>query len=382
MSTKAEFHTFITKPGIQRKIFCLASLLFLTLSSYGLRVSVLTLKPAGELYTLFGHSAIRITDDSIHLDRVYNFGTFNFNTPGFYFRFFRGDLNYSLSADEFETFYSQSVSEHRKVYEQTLNLTNEQKDTLYRLLESCHHSPCRLYRYDFFRVNCATKIRDILMKTDGGIFNPDTARYPCRSYRQLIRPYISDHYWIELGINLILGKEADKKAEAVDYMFLPDYIMSMLHESGKVEHEQVILDASVHKARLLYITRLSPWFLLVLLMFGIKYSRTRKATIGIAAACAGLTGLLLLIISLLSESPAIIHNFNICWTFPALFILPIYRGKIRNLVETLYLIVLILMLLCWNHLPQELSATFIPWMIMLIVVQIADLASSFLKPDW
>jgi hypothetical protein len=65
-----------------------------------------TCAPGTEIYALFGHSALRIADPLLGLDRVYNYGTFDFRTPNFYGRFLRGDLSYFLSATSFVTFYA------------------------------------------------------------------------------------------------------------------------------------------------------------------------------------------------------------------------------------------------------------------------------------
>src|SRR3979411_1847859 len=59
--------------------------------SPGATISLVTYSPGEELYTIFGHSAIRILDEDSGFDRLYNYGTFDFNAPDFYLRFFRGD---------------------------------------------------------------------------------------------------------------------------------------------------------------------------------------------------------------------------------------------------------------------------------------------------
>ena len=50
-------------------------------------VSVLTCGTGLEIYSLFGHTAIRIKDSSNFVDQVYNYGTFDFSTPNFYLKF-------------------------------------------------------------------------------------------------------------------------------------------------------------------------------------------------------------------------------------------------------------------------------------------------------
>ena len=64
-------------------------------------VSLLTMLPGEEVYSLFGHSALRIRDDAAGLDRTYNFGTFSFDQPFFLLRFLRGSLDYQLDTDPF-----------------------------------------------------------------------------------------------------------------------------------------------------------------------------------------------------------------------------------------------------------------------------------------
>ena len=69
------------------------------------RLSLLTCSPGEELYTCFGHSAIRYTDtlNGEWVDFVFNYGTFEFSDD-FYLKFARGKLNYMLSVEEFPGF--------------------------------------------------------------------------------------------------------------------------------------------------------------------------------------------------------------------------------------------------------------------------------------
>ncbi len=60
--------------------------------SSGLRISLLTCSPGSELYSTFGHSALRIVDTTAGTDIVYNFGVFDFYDPDFYLKFVQGKL--------------------------------------------------------------------------------------------------------------------------------------------------------------------------------------------------------------------------------------------------------------------------------------------------
>ena len=72
--------------------------------SAGLRISLLTCSPGAELYSTFGHSALRIVDSSSGTDIVYNFGVFDFYHPDFYLKFVRGKLLYYLDQQAFSDF--------------------------------------------------------------------------------------------------------------------------------------------------------------------------------------------------------------------------------------------------------------------------------------
>ena len=48
-----------------------------------LQVSLITCAPGTELYSVFGHTALRIVDSAANTDIIYNYGTFNFDDPDF-----------------------------------------------------------------------------------------------------------------------------------------------------------------------------------------------------------------------------------------------------------------------------------------------------------
>ena len=110
------------------------------------QVSVITCGPGTELYSTFGHSAFRIKDPVNGLDRVYNYGTFNFNTPNFYVKFARGKLLYELRAYNFGNFLRGYQEENRWVKEQVLNLKNDQVQQVFDFLENNANPENRAYK--------------------------------------------------------------------------------------------------------------------------------------------------------------------------------------------------------------------------------------------
>ena len=71
------------------KTFAILLLLYSSLSlsaqelSPEARVSLITCGPGDEIYSFFGHSALWVYDPEAGIDRIYNYGTFDFNIPNF-----------------------------------------------------------------------------------------------------------------------------------------------------------------------------------------------------------------------------------------------------------------------------------------------------------
>lgn len=84
--------------------------------SDSLRASVLTISPGTELYSTFGHTAIRIKDLRNKNDYVFNYGTFDFETPNFYVKFALGKLDYMLSVESFNDFMAFYKEEESNYY--------------------------------------------------------------------------------------------------------------------------------------------------------------------------------------------------------------------------------------------------------------------------
>ena len=98
-----------------------------TLLSEQSQISVLVCGPGQELYSKFGHAAIRIIDNKKNIDRVFNYGTFDPSMPNFYTKFLKGKMLYELSVTNTVQFLYTYQMEKRWVKELILNLGQEEK---------------------------------------------------------------------------------------------------------------------------------------------------------------------------------------------------------------------------------------------------------------
>lgn len=363
------------------KLFFIAILIFNNSNlvySENSKVAILTYEPGDELYTIFGHTALRIQDSALNIDNIYNFGTFDFSSPFFYVKFFGGRLDYFLTIIDYQTFLYYTSIEQRTIYEQTLDLTKADRDHLYNKLEQIYHSEKRFYRYDFFYDNCATRVRDIVYNLSTTLTSYDTTKYCCKTFRELLKPYISKDYWIDLGINLALGKEADRIAKSNDFMFLPDYIFKIYKDSNKAIKTVSIIDLSAETEHTNIISMALLFLIVIISLILLFLPKTRFITFYVINSLIALIGIFLLILSLFSDNTAFRNNFNVLWTLPSIFVL-ITRKKSRRIVEWMYLIGLIVILIFRQNLYSGFSPTFFPWISILIVMYMLDI--QIFKPN-
>ncbi len=335
--------------------------------------SLLTADPGYELYSVFGHSAIRIKDTINKMDVVYNYGTFDFSTPNFYMKFARGKLNYMLSIGSFKQFMPVYLWENRTVYEQVLNLTQKQKVDIQRFLQENYLPKNRYYKYDFFYDNCATRIRDVLDSTINDLNFETALKDHNLSYRDMIDPYLVNMKWSKLGIDIALGLPTDKKATPYNYMFLPDWMMkgfgnATINNKPLVKETNIIFKAAEMEDTTAYITpTLVFWLLLVIGIIGYKWPVFTIVYDRIIFIIAGLTGLLEVLLWFATDHTATHGNMNLIWAWPLHLFIAFYLKE--NLFTKIYFrisgFMCIMLLLTWAWLPQDLNEALIPLVLMI-----------------
>lgn len=188
------------------------------------QISLLTCSPDdGEVYSFFGHSAVRLQNQSMNLDVVFDYGVFSFDTPYFILKFIKGDTDYIVISRSFQNFQNEFASRGVEVKEQVFNLSDEDVDKISQYLIWNIQEENRVYRYNFLENNCSSKIYDIIHDQLGErvTFAPDTIK---QTYRDLINEHLVVSPWYKMGINLIIGSAADTIVTDRQKVFLPEYL--------------------------------------------------------------------------------------------------------------------------------------------------------------
>lgn len=298
-------------------------------------ISVLTCAPGTELYSTFGHSAIRITDPAQQIDLVYNYGTFDFNTPNFYLKFCRGQLLYELSRYPFYLFPYQYYVDNRWIKSQTLQLTPTETQQIFNYLEWNALPENKKYHYDFFKDNCATRIVDVFTTNIPNLKSKKhTATFGKNTYRSLIHQYLEPNSWYQFGIDLALGSVIDKPIHLKESLFLPDNTYAYLAHCYKgqqkfVKESKVILP--VNNIQSIETSLFNPIFvsilLIAILLFNSLILKKSLWIENIYAICFGLGGFTLVFLWFFTDHSATKNNFNIFWLQPFLLIFPLLKNK-------------------------------------------------------
>jgi len=346
-------------------------------STDSLRVSLLTMMPGREAYSLFGHSALRIRNDASGLDRTYNFGTFDFDQPFFIARFLRGSLDYQLATAPYEWLLMDYELQERPIIEQTLALDAATSQELFDLLEINALPENRSYRYDFFWDNCSTRLLDALDEALTGTGNATLTLPPTdnpQTFRQLLAPYIQGSPLLETGLNLALALPGDRVATAREETFLPLDLAAQLDRATVAGRPLVAQRDTVFWLPSAGLPEHAfPWPLAIgWIVFGlvallsVRSWKQRTPARGLDRTLFGLVGVSGLILFLLwvATSHAVMRpNLNLLWAWPThlLAMWGVSRATPRwRLYFVLTALVTGVTVLGWAVLPQVFPAAGLP----------------------
>lgn len=205
-------------------------------------VSLLTCTPGQLVYELYGHTAIRVKEvGARQSDWVFNYGTFSFNQPHFVWRFMLGETDYELGVVPYSIFYEFYVKEGRGIDEQVLNLSSTETKRLVDALSKNLEPENATYRYNFFYDNCVTRaLRQIENAVEGTVVWPKADEN--KTLRDIVHEFSTPSPWNEFGQDLLLGAEADEKADLAKQQFAPIYAERFVTDAmikdkdGKVRH--------------------------------------------------------------------------------------------------------------------------------------------------
>ena len=352
-------------------------------------ISIITLGPgSAELYSAYGHSAIRVMDPVNGFDAAFNYGTFDFDQPNFYLNFAKGYLVYKLAVQDNKRLLNYYKQNNRSIQEQVLNLNQDQKQRVFEFLQNNAKPENANYFYDYFYDNCATKIGDVFVEALGDEFrfNEEFVEEPGLTIRELTDRYSAERFpWGKLGIDLCLGMPMDKELTNLQYMYLPDYVYKGFElaevkknqswESVVLASNDVFIADQGSVAGPFFTPNLIFWSVLFLLfivsILAIRKGVSLRRLDFILFFVYGLLGLFLLLLWLATDHTAASWNLNILWAWPTHFVVSFFLlTKDRRRWVNWYLLITVVLglvlVISWSLIPQSLNNALIPITLLIV----------------
>ncbi len=357
-----------------KRIFTIIFLItaFLTVSKSQLltltdstKFSLLTCSPGPDAYEKFGHTAIRILDESQGVDMIANWGIFDFDKPGFYYKFVKGETYYMLGVHE--TFYFLESYRRRNSYviEQVLNLSPDERKRLYDAISVNYLPENREYLYNFVFDNCATRPRELINQ----IVKPKTIEavneIEYKSFRDWVGAYTGKYSWLQFGIDLVFGRDADEYATPYQAMFLPEVLYKsydgakIVDPSGTetpfISEERYLVEKrdELQKSTLfskpIFVTVLMLLIGLIITFWENKKKKQYKIFDFLLLLITGIAGLIVFYLMFFSIHPLVKSNFNLMWCNPLNIIASVllFTRKIKKVLKAYFLIYFVMIVVAF-----------------------------------
>lgn len=301
-------------------------------------VSLLTCSPGKEVWSLYGHTAIRLVDKISHRDISINYGVFSFEEENFILRFVFGINDYMMGEAPTAFFLDSYKSGGRGIREQVLNLGRLDKLRFIQALVVNEQPQNIFYRYNYFFDNCTTRARDIITNALTGKLEYTEPVDNNKTFRSITHRYNENALWARFGNDILLGVNADKPTTRDDQQFLPDNLMEDFDHAlynGKPfvkESRWLLLPTAVADES---IFPLSPWacgFILLAITIVITFCEWRMKKLfwlfdALLLLSSGLAGLILFVM-IFSHHPTVSLNLQILVLNPLslLFLFPVVKA--------------------------------------------------------
>ncbi len=354
-------------------------------SKDSITVSLLTCWPGPEVYELCGHEAVRIRGAEV--DSVWNYGVFSFDEPNFVYRFVKGETDYMLWGYPSQWFFDEYRIRGSKVVEQDLNLSQDEAWALRKILQNESLPANRVYRYNYVKDNCATRIVARMDSAFGPVAYSDEVKYG--TFRNTMRHYHKNYPWYQFGIDLALGSGLDYPLAGREEMFAPLEMMDKVASASLPDGRQLVAATRVVVEGLNDVTLPpTPWwrtpmFIMSLLLgccVGVAVYELRKRIIirwiySVYYAIVGITGIIIAYLVFVSTHEATSPNLMLLLFNPLqlLFAVCVWWRKSLCVAQGLSLYNIFIvggLFLIWPFQTQSANPAFFPLMFSSVALSI------------
>ncbi|OJV35973.1 MAG: hypothetical protein BGO29_00205 [Bacteroidales bacterium 36-12] len=344
-----------------------------------------------KIESFFGHAALRINDPILNIDYVLNYGMFDASTPTLVTisQLLMGNLQCELFAVSFEEFVKIFKDENRRLTEYVLNLSQEEKETIWQSIMYDAQTNNRFYVFDFFNENCTTFPRDIIHK----VLN-EKLKYPfdtttTNSYREIAHAQVLNHPWFIFFIDLVFGLNIDKQIPLQYILYVPNELQKAWSNSEVINNDgskspfleiaSLINEIDISKT-IQDMNRITPiifaivLFCIVLLLtiFEFYHKKYFRFIDLVIFGIVGLFGLLFYVIQIGYANWYYMPNWNMLWLHPfylliVAFMLSPSLQKLTVYFNIINILAIVFLFGGFFFLPQHLNISILPIMGVLLI---------------
>lgn len=328
-------------------------------------ISILTVSPGKDLVDAFGHSGIRVVDNELNYDVVFNFGIYDFQAPDFYSNFVKGRPIYSLGINNYNRFFNDYKNQKRGILEHKIQISKNKKDALIRLLFENSRQENKFYVYEYFNDNCSTKVADLFIEN----FNDEIYNFEINlssksnySYRSLIYKMIPKNSWGSLAIDICLGSIIDRDINYRQTFFLPSKFGSFLDTIESVNPEiiesklllksqDIFEESGFNLTSPLFVILFISIFIILVSFLDFRNNKQTKVLDILLISITTMIGLLISYLWFYSDHSAASQNYNILWASPLniLLFIDLFTRKKRKWILGYLKFIFLMLLLMMSH---------------------------------
>lgn len=205
---------------------------------------LITVDVGDHVWDNFGHTALRMVDETTNTDLVFNWGLFDASIGYVRFaaNFARGIMDYQLGVTPPGWELGRYQQEARTVWQDELVLSNAQKRRLYERLAWNIREENLVYDYDYFFDNCTTRVRDYLDEALGGSLSEQSRALTQSTFRDEVRSHYASLPVISLSLDVLMNERIDRRMTQWERMFLPWVLRAQLDKAGLLTDQQVLME--------------------------------------------------------------------------------------------------------------------------------------------
>lgn len=198
----------------------------------GVHFYLITVDVGDKVWDNFGHTALRVLDENSNTDLVFNWGVFRIDggPVAFSYNFFKGIMNYELGTQSPTQEFAMYRAQERSVWQDRINLTNPQKEVLYRRLLWNLEPENTVYPYQYFFDNCTTRVRDYLDEALSGRIAAANSGVTESTFRDQVQEHYESVALIGFSLNVLMNSNIDRPMTEWEEMFLPLRLRDRLYQ--------------------------------------------------------------------------------------------------------------------------------------------------------